>query len=88
MNPSAGVFDPGHLGELTRVVPAEMVDAALWDRSFATYDFFREVAATGADSLFRAKTDEKAMKLPVLAELADGSYLSPRANASGSSMPH
>lgn len=29
INSSAGVFDPGHLGELTRVVPSEMVDAAL-----------------------------------------------------------
>ncbi|MGO4649958.1 hypothetical protein AB4305_34340, partial [Nocardia sp. 2YAB30] len=26
---AAGVFAPGHLGELTRIVPFEMVDAAL-----------------------------------------------------------
>lgn len=29
MTPSCGVFAPGHLGELTQVVPPEMVDAAL-----------------------------------------------------------
>ena len=48
----------------------------LGDRNFATYDFFREVAATGADFLFRARTGLNAMKLPVLQQLADGSYLS------------
>jgi hypothetical protein len=48
----------------------------LGDRNFATYDFFREVAATGSDFLFRAKTGSTAMKLPVLKSLADGSYLS------------
>ena len=26
---AGGVFAPGHLGELTRIVPFEMVDAAL-----------------------------------------------------------
>ena len=29
INPASGAFDPGHLGELTRVIPFEMVDAAL-----------------------------------------------------------
>ena len=48
----------------------------LGDRNFATYDFFREVAATGADFLLRARTGLSAMKLPVLQQLADGSYLS------------
>lgn len=48
----------------------------LGDRNFATYGFFGEVAATGADFLFRAKTGANAMKLPVLDRLPDGSYLS------------
>ncbi|MEV7135542.1 transposase [Arthrobacter sp. NPDC093128] len=48
----------------------------LGDRNFATYGFFREVAATGADFLFRARTGPNAMKLPVLQQLADGSCLS------------
>ncbi|WP_426979943.1 IS4 family transposase (plasmid) [Pseudarthrobacter sp. O4] len=48
----------------------------LGDRNFATYGFFRDVAQTGADFLFRAKTGSNAMKLPVLRPLSDGSYLS------------
>lgn len=48
----------------------------LGDRNFATRDFFRTVARTGADFLFRAKSGATAMKLPVLDRLSDGSYLS------------
>ena len=48
----------------------------LGDRNFATYGFFADVAETGADFLFRAKTGTRAMKLPVLDRLPDGSYLS------------
>lgn len=52
----------------------------LGDRNFATYAFCRDVADTGADFLFRAKSAATAMKLPVLRLLPDGSFLS---NAAG-----
>lgn len=44
-----------------------------FDRGFFSFDFYRRVAATGADVLFRMS---KSVKLPVLARLADDSYLS------------
>ena len=73
-------FGTDTVGELTyarRVVGCLKPGMVLLgDRNFAAYGFFREVAATGADFLFRAKTGATAMKLPVLGVLPDGSYLS------------
>lgn len=43
------------------------------DRNFLGFTLWRECAATGADLLWRAKSDTR---LPVVEELADGSYLS------------
>ncbi|WP_344463322.1 hypothetical protein [Kitasatospora kazusensis] len=43
------------------------------DRGFRGFDLWRAVAATGADLLWRAKSDSV---LPVLAALEDGSCLS------------
>lgn len=43
------------------------------DRNFLGYDLWAAAAATGADLLWRAKSDTR---LPVVTELADGSYLS------------
>ena len=43
------------------------------DRNFLGYDLWAAAAATGADLLLRAKSDTR---LPVVTELADGSYLS------------
>ncbi|MEX5638060.1 IS4 family transposase [Parafrankia sp. FMc2] len=45
----------------------------LADRNFLGFALFAKAAATGADLLWRAKKDRR---LPVDAELADGSYLS------------
>ncbi len=45
----------------------------LADRNFLGFDLFEKAAATGADLLWRVKKDRR---LPVDAELADGSYLS------------
>jgi hypothetical protein len=60
--------------QITSCLSSGMV--LLGDRNFAAYGFFADVAETGADFLFRAKTGTNAMKLPVLHRLADGSYLS------------
>jgi hypothetical protein len=49
---------------------------ALADRNFAATGFIDAVAATGADFLIRAKTHVTALKLPVLARLPDGTFLS------------
>jgi len=43
------------------------------DRNFLGYDLWAAAAATGADLLWRAKSDTR---LPVVTELPDGSYLS------------
>ncbi len=43
------------------------------DRNFLGYDLWEAAAATGADLLWRAKSDTR---LPVVTELPDGSYLS------------
>jgi hypothetical protein len=43
------------------------------DRNFLGHDLWAAAAATGADLLWRAKSDTR---LPVVEELADGSYLS------------
>jgi hypothetical protein len=48
----------------------------LADRNFATSAFTGAVAATGADFLIRAKTGSRALRLPALQRLADGSFLS------------
>jgi hypothetical protein len=45
----------------------------LADRGFRGFDLWRAAAATGAQLLWRAKSD---MVLPVVTQLADGSYLS------------
>jgi hypothetical protein len=45
----------------------------LADRNFLGFDMVEKCAATGADLLWRAKVDRR---LPVVEELADGSYLS------------
>ena len=45
----------------------------LADRNFLGHQLWAAAAATGADLLWRAKSDTR---LPVVAELADGSYLS------------
>jgi hypothetical protein len=58
---------PGLLGALD---PSMLLVA---DRGFFSYELWRAVAATGAQSCFRMK---KNAVLPVLAELADGSFLS------------
>lgn len=55
------------LGKLT---PGMLVIA---DRNFLGYELWQAAAATGADLLWRAKSD---LRLPVVAELPDGSYLS------------
>lgn len=77
-------FGTDAVGELTyarQVISAlQSGMVLLGDRNFATYAFCREVTETGADFLFRAKTGAKAMQLPVLRLLPDGSYLS---NAAG-----
>jgi hypothetical protein len=54
-----GAFSPGML--------------VLADRNFLGFDMVEKCAATGADLLWRAKSDRR---LPVVEELADGSYLS------------
>lgn len=74
------VFGSDQVGELTYA--SQLTKALhggmllLGDRNFATYQFFADVAATGADFLIRAKTGHGAMNLPVLTRLRDGSYLS------------
>jgi hypothetical protein len=45
----------------------------LADRNFLGFDMVEKCAATGADLLWRATSDRR---LPVVEELADGSYLS------------
>lgn len=45
----------------------------LADRNFAAADLIDQVAATGADLLFRCKTNRK---LPMIGHCGDGSYLS------------
>jgi hypothetical protein len=45
----------------------------LCDRGFYSYDLWRDAAATGAQLLWRLKTD---LKIPVLQVLPDGSWLS------------
>jgi hypothetical protein len=55
---------------LPKLSPGMLVIA---DRNFLGYRLWAAAAATGADLLWRAKSDTR---LPVVAELADGSYLS------------
>ncbi|HWO68804.1 MAG TPA: IS4 family transposase [Umezawaea sp.] len=54
----------GHLG------PDMLV---MCDRGFYSFEFFRDMMQTGADLLFRVQAG---MKLPVVKQLRDGSYLS------------
>lgn len=74
------VFGTDQVGELSYA--RNLVSALrsgmvlLGDRNFATYQFFTDVAGTGADFLIRAKTGHGAMNLPVEQQLADGSWLS------------
>jgi hypothetical protein len=46
---------------------------AMFDRGFFSYDFFAQARDTGADVLFRVSSH---LKLPLLQQLPDGSYLS------------
>jgi hypothetical protein len=55
---------------LGKIGPGMLV---LADRNFLGHQLWGAVAATGADLLWRAKSDTR---LPVVTELADGSYLS------------
>ncbi|WP_133806165.1 IS4 family transposase [Kribbella caucasensis] len=55
---------------LPKIGPGMLVIA---DRNFLGHDLWVAAAATGADLLWRAKSDTR---LPVVTELADGSYLS------------
>lgn len=57
-------------GLLPRLNPGMLV---LADRNFLGWDLWCRAAATGADLLWRAKSD---IELPVLEEFADGSYRS------------
>ncbi|MBN9609377.1 MAG: hypothetical protein BGO26_06895 [Actinobacteria bacterium 69-20] len=73
----AAEFGPLKIGErqlaegcLFALEPGMLV---CFDRGFYSFDFYGQVAATGADVLFRMS---KSVKLPVLARLADDSYLS------------
>lgn len=74
------VFGPDRVGEepyaasLTPSLRTGML--LLGDRNFATYQFFAQVAGTGADFLIRTKSGHGTMRLPVLQRLPDGSYLS------------
>ena len=74
------VFGTDQTGELTfaRDLAAAMGPGmlVLADRNFAATGFIDAVAATGADFLIRAKTHATALKLPVLARLPDGTFLS------------
>lgn len=74
------VFGTDQTGELTfaRDLAAAMGPGMLIlaDRNFAATGFINTVAATGADFLIRAKTHATALKLPVLARLPDGTFLS------------
>lgn len=74
------VFGTDQTGELTfaRDLAAAMGPGmlVLADRNFAATGFIDTVAATGADFLIRAKTHAIALKLPVLARLPDGTFLS------------
>lgn len=74
------VFGTDQTGELTfaRDLAAAMGPGmlVLADRNFAATGFVDAVAATGADFLIRAKTHATALKLPVLARLPDGTFLS------------
>lgn len=54
----------GHLG------PGMLV---MHDRGFYSFEFFRDMMETGADLVFRVQSG---MKLPVVKQLPDGSYLS------------
>lgn len=74
------VFGSDQVGELTyasRLTSALRTGMILLgDRNFYATGFITTVAATGADFLLRAKTHTKALRLPVLRRLADGSYIS------------
>ncbi|MEV0401064.1 transposase domain-containing protein [Actinoallomurus sp. NPDC050550] len=55
---AAGVFAPGHLGELTQVVPFELVDAVLAETGRVQHRVGAGNSATGRDlgSLFSRRT--------------------------------
>lgn len=71
------VFTPTNSGELAhaqtlvRALQPGMI--VLLDRGYAVFDLLAKIAATKADLLVRAKTNQR---LPVLRRLPDGSYLS------------
>lgn len=72
-----GTDQTGELSYATRLVgtlrPGTLL---LADRNFAVRAFWNAITATGADFLIRAKTGTRALKLPVMMGLRDGSYLS------------
>jgi hypothetical protein len=74
------VFGPDSIGE-QRLVP-HLVGALrpgmvlLADRNFCFKAFMASIAAQGADFVLRAKSGRGALKLPVMRELGDGTYLS------------
>jgi hypothetical protein len=82
---AAGVFAPGHLGELTQYLPFGATVArrllsllrpgmlVLLDRAFDANAFLGQVAAAGALLVARAKSTRHP---PVLGHLPDGWYLS------------
>jgi hypothetical protein len=80
------VFGTDHTGELTYagdLLTSTGTTSALrpgmlllGDRNFSATAFVETVASTGADFLIRAKTHSTALKLPVLHQLPDGTFLS------------
>ena len=73
----AAAFDAGKTSEralIQRLLPVFEPDMlVLCDRGFYSYQLWQQAAATGAALLWRLKND---IKIPVLATLPDGSYLS------------
>jgi len=58
---------------LTQLRPGMLCMLCLADRAFPSFDLWQTAAATGADLLWRIRTDAR---LPVLERYADGSYRS------------
>ncbi|MFG3661501.1 IS4 family transposase [Streptomyces sp. NPDC047706] len=63
--------ETGYARRLLHLLRPDML--VLWDKGFDANDFFAQVTATGAQVLGRLRSNRRA---PVLARLADGSYLS------------
>jgi hypothetical protein len=66
-----GAGETEHAGRLLHLLDGTML--VLMDRGFDAGEFLREVAATGAQFLLRLTTRRR---LPVMARLDDGSFLS------------